>query len=101
MDELEAMREPRRLQHLARSDQIRRVEAELRVLAAARRPFARAFAVQAHANADLRLDADLLRRADGLLKLLELLDHDDDRLAEFAAEQRDADESSDPCSRCR
>ena len=35
-----------------------------------------------------------LRSADGLLQLLEFLDHDDDRLAELAAEQGDADESA-------
>ena len=45
MNELETMRESRRFQHLARRDQAGGVETELRVLAAARRPFARALAV--------------------------------------------------------
>ena len=48
--------------------------------------------MQTHADADHRFDADFLGRADRLLKLLEFLHHDDDRLAELAAEQRDADE---------
>ena len=62
------------------------LEPELRVLAAARRPFARAFAVQPHPDADQRLDAHLLGDPQRLLQLLEFLDDDDDRLAEAAAE---------------
>ena len=49
------------------------------------RPFAGAFAVQTHANSDVRFDADFLCGANGLLELLEFLDDDDDRLAELAA----------------
>ncbi len=94
MNELEAMRESRRFQHLARGHEAGGIETKLRVLAAAGRPFARALAVQAHANADVRLDADFLRSADRLLEFLELLDHDDNGLAELAAEQSDADESA-------
>ena len=67
---------------------------KLRVLAAARRPFARAFAVQPHANADVRLDAHLLRDPQRLLQLLEFFDDDDDRLAEPAAEHGGANEGA-------
>src|SRR6266481_4785710 len=58
----------------------------------ARRPFARAFAVKADANADVRFHADFLCSADRLLKLFEFLGNDDHLLAELAAKQRDADE---------
>ena len=94
VDELETMREPVRLQHLARRDEVRRAQAELRVLAAARRPLAGAFAVQPHADADDRLDAHFLRDAQRLLQLLELLDDEDDLLAELAAEHRGANKSA-------
>ena len=79
MNELEAMRQARRLQHFARGNEARGIETELRVLAAAGRPFARAFAVKTHADADVRFDADFLCRANRLLELFEFLDHDDDR----------------------
>ena len=87
MNELETMRQTGLFQHLARRDEVGGIETELRVLAAARRPFARAFAVKPHANADARLDANFFRSANRLLELLEFFDHDDDRLAELAAEQ--------------
>ena len=77
MNELEAMRQSRGLQHFARGDETCGIETELRVLAAARRPFARAFAVKPHANSDVRLDADFLCRANCLLELFEFLDDDD------------------------
>ena len=93
MNELEAMRQTGVFQHLTCSNEIGRVETELRVLAAARRPFAGAFAVQAHANADVRFDADFFRSANGLLKLFQFFDDNDDRFAEFAAKQRNANES--------
>ena len=64
MNELEAMRESSGFQHFARGNETRGVETELRVLSAAGRPFAGAFAVQTDANTDHRLDADFLRRAD-------------------------------------
>ena len=92
MDELETMREAGGLQHFAGGNETCRIETELRVLAATRRPFARAFAVKAHANADVRFHADFLCRADCLLELFEFLGNDDDLLAELATEQRDADE---------
>src|SRR5205807_9429300 len=69
-------------------------EPELRVLAAARRPLTRAFAVKPDADSDERLDPDFLRSADRLLKLFEFFHHDDDGLAELPAEQRDANEGA-------
>ena len=60
MNELETMREPGRLQHFARGDETGGVETELRVLAAARRPFAGAFAVQTDANSDVAVRRRLL-----------------------------------------
>ena len=85
---------PAALQHFARRHQAGGIETELRVLTAARRPFSRALAVKPHTNADVRLDANFLGRANRLLEFLEFLDHDDDGLAELATEQRDANESA-------
>ena len=92
MNEFETMREAGRLQHFARGNETCGVETELRVLAAARRPFASAFAVKTHANSDVRFHADFLCCADCLLELFEFLGNDDHLLAELATEQRDADE---------
>src|SRR6266849_6004037 len=92
MNQLEAMSEARLLQHLTRGDKIGGVETELRVLAAARRPFTVTFAVQSHANSNHRLDADFFCRTNGLLKLFEFLDDDDDQFSEFATEQRNPNE---------
>ena len=86
--------EPLRLEHFARRNQVRRAQAELRVFAAARRPFPGAFAVQPHPDADVRLDAHLLCDPQRLLKFLEFLDDDDDRLAETTSEHGGADEGA-------
>src|SRR5580704_3635002 len=86
------MRQACGLQHFARSDETCGIETELRVLATAWRPFARAFAVKADANADVRFHADFLCCADRLLKLFELFGNDDHLLAELATKQRDTDE---------
>src|SRR5262249_25511076 len=86
------MREACGLQHFARGNETGGIEAELRVLAATRRPFSRAFAVETHANADVRFHADFLCRADRLFQLLELFGNDDYLLSELATEQRDANE---------
>ena len=48
-----------RLEHLGGGQQLGRAQAELGVFAAALGPLAHAFAEQARANADQRLDADL------------------------------------------
>src|SRR6266852_506890 len=90
MNELEAMREASFFQHLTRSDQIGCVQAKLGVLAATRRPFAGAFAVQPDTNPDQWLDADFFRSANGLLELLKFFDNDYSFFAELAPEQRDA-----------
>jgi hypothetical protein len=78
MHELQAMRQAFAFQEITRCDEIRRIEAELRVLATARRPLAEAFAVQSHTNADVRLDADLLRNPNRLLQFLDFFDDDND-----------------------
>src|SRR5438132_3640540 len=93
MNEPETMGEIGRFQHLAGRDQPGSVEAELRVLASARRPFARPSTVKANADPDVRLDPDFLRGANRMLQFFQLLDHNDDRLAELAAEQRDSNVS--------
>ena len=72
------MREPCLFQHLAGGDEIGGVEAELRVLTAARRPFAGTFAVQPDSNPNHRFDANFFCGADGLLELFEFLNNDDD-----------------------
>src|SRR5437667_276832 len=56
------MGEPGFFQHLAGSDQTGCVETELGVLAAAGRPFARAFGMEAHPNSDQWLDAHFFCR---------------------------------------
>ena len=53
----------------------------------------RALAQQPRADADQRLDAELLGDGDDLAQLLELLDDHDDLLAQLGAEQRHADEA--------
>ena len=60
MQQLQTMAEIFRLQHFRRRQQFHRAQAELRVFAAALRPFARALAQQPRADADERLDAKLL-----------------------------------------
>ena len=54
------MRQPGLFQHLTGSHEIGGVETEFGILAAAGRPFARAFAIQTSANANVWLEADLL-----------------------------------------
>src|SRR5262245_35904926 len=93
MKKFEAMRQPGILQHLAGSDEIGCVETELCVIAAARCPFPGAFAVQASANSNVRLDPNLLRRSNDLLNLFQLFCDNDNRLPQFAAKQRYANES--------
>src|SRR5206468_4544134 len=94
MDEFKTMREASRLQHFARGNETCRIETELRVLAATRRPFPSAFAVKTNANSDVRFHADFLCRADCLLELFEFLGNDDHFLTELTTEQRDADKRS-------
>src|SRR5579872_209637 len=60
-------------------------ETELRVLAAGRRPFARAFRQEADADADPRLDVHLRGDLCDRAQLRQLLGDDDDFLAELAA----------------
>src|SRR5882724_12362419 len=93
MEELKGLRQSGLLQHLACSNQIGGVQAEFGVLAAARRPFAGAFAVQASTNANVGLDADLVGCTNDLFQLFQLFRDDNDRFAKFAAKQRDANKS--------
>src|SRR5207244_12610389 len=82
MNQFQTMPEAGVLQHLTRGDETRGVETELRVLAAARRPFAGTLAVQTHANPDDRFEADVFRRLNRLFELSEIFDDADNELAE-------------------
>src|SRR5882724_7259800 len=75
------------------ASQIGGAEAEFGVLAAARRPFAGAFAIQASTNANVGLDANFVRCANDLLQFFQFFRDDNDRFAKFAPKQRDANES--------
>src|SRR5437762_13957180 len=86
------MRQARGLQYFARGDETCGIETELRVLASARGPFARAFAVKADANADVRFHADFICRADLLLDLFELFVNDVHLLVVLSSKHLDADE---------
>ena len=86
------MRQPGLFQYLTGSNETGCVETEFSVFATARRPFARAFAIQAGTNADVWFNADLVRRANGLLEFFQLFNNNDDRLAKFATEKCDANE---------
>ena len=94
VDQLEAMGQPFGFQEFARGYQVRGVEAELRVLSATRGPLPGTFAMQPHANPDVRLHPHLPRHPDRLLQFLDLLDHDDDRLAQPPPEHGGADVSA-------
>src|SRR4030088_1696291 len=93
MNELETMREPGRFQHFTGRNQTGGIETELRVLAAARRPFSAAFAVKPNTDADVRFHTNFLGGADRLLQLFEFLDDDNGRLAKLSTKERDADVS--------
>src|SRR5581483_7883771 len=92
VDEFEAMREARGLQHSAGGYETCSIEAEFCVLAAAGCPFAGTFAVKTYPNTNMRFHANFLRGADCLLQLFELFGDDDHFFAKLAAEQRDTDE---------
>ena len=59
VNKFEAMAESRCLQCFTGCEQAGSVEPEFCIFATARRPFARTLVVQPHANADVRLNADL------------------------------------------
>src|SRR5206468_1289742 len=92
MDEFKTVPEASRLQHFARGNETCCIETELRVLAATRCPFSRAFAVKTHANSDVRFHPDFFCCTDCLLELFEFLGNDDHLLTELTTQQRDADE---------
>src|SRR5437870_10376492 len=87
------MCQARLFQHLTGGDETGCVETEFGIFAAARRPFARAFAIQASTNTDERFDADLVRNANGLLEFFQLFGNNDDRFAKFPTEKCNANES--------
>src|SRR5882724_3720954 len=93
MKQLETRHEAGLFQHLTGSNEVGCIETEFRVLAAARGPFARAFAMQAHTNADIRLDANFVRNANGLLELFQLFSNNDDRFAKFTPEKSNPNKS--------
>src|SRR4029077_9201651 len=93
MKELKTVRQPGVFQHLAGSHEICGVETKFGVLAAARRPFAGAFAIQASTNANQGLDADFVRCANDLLKFFQFFSDDNDRFTKFSAKQRNANKS--------
>ena len=92
MHELEAMREPVFLEEIARPHEVRRGQAELRVLPTAGRPLAGGTRLQAHPQTHQWLDAHFLGNLDDLAQFLDLLDDHDDLLAQLAAHQRVLDE---------
>ena len=92
MHELEAVRKIVLLEVIAARDEFRRGQAELRVLAAARGPFARSARVQTHAETDERLDVHLAGNFHDLPQFLDLLDDQDNLLAKLAAQERVLDE---------
>ena len=93
MHELQAVRQAGGLEHFARDEQVRGAQSELCVLPATQRPLSRAFRREPHADSDPRLRADLSRHGENLRQLLELLDDENDALAEFRAEQRILDQT--------
>ena len=86
------MCESRRLQRLARHDEVRRAQAELRILSPAQRPLARALRHQPHTHSDPRLYAHFAGDGEDLGEFLQLLHDEDHALAEPRAEQRILDE---------
>src|SRR5262245_54100113 len=94
MNKLKAMPEALRLQHFARHDQVRRAQAELRVLSPARRPFSRAFAMQSYPDPDVGLDAHFLCNPQRLFQFLQFFDNYHDRLAETTAKHGRPDKGS-------
>ena len=91
MHELEALLHLRGAQFLDGEKDLGGVEAELGVVAGGERPLALAARLEFYAEADHGLHAGLLRDLDDVVDLGDLLDDDDDLLAELAAEEREAD----------
>ncbi len=92
MHQLEAIRQPGRLERIARGHQIGRAQPEFRIFTAAGRPFAGSLGSQTHPHPDHRLDADLLGNGQDLEKLLEFFNHQNHLFAQLTAQQRVLDE---------
>ena len=86
MDKLEAVGHALAAEQFARPDQFRGGQAELGVLAAARRPLAGTLGGEAHAHADPRFDIHLLGHGEDLREFLDFFHHHDQALAELATE---------------
>src|SRR6476469_7195815 len=93
MNQLQAMRQPLTLQHVAGGNEIDGIESKLRVLASTGGPFARAFTGQTDTNANERFDPNFLGGANGLLQFFQLLNYDDDLFVQFAPQQGDPNKS--------
>ncbi len=91
MDETQAGAELGSAQFLAREEDLGRVEAELGVVAGGHGPLALAAGLELAAEADHGLHAGLLGDADDVIDLGELLDDEDDLLADLPAEEGEAD----------
>ena len=93
MHELEAVEPVLGAQHPDRGQELGGGKPELGVVPAGALPLAPALGGQAHAHAEVRLDAQLLRDGDDLDQLAQLLDHQDHALAQALAVQGQADEA--------
>src|SRR5438477_2704298 len=92
MNQFQRMGQALRFEHLARCHQTDGVESKFGVLPSARSPFSGPFAVETDADSDQRLNTNFFRGTNGLLQFFQLLHHKNHLLAQFAPEQRDADE---------
>ena len=91
MDEAQAGLEFGFAELFAREENFGRVEAELGVVAGGHGPFAFAARLEFGAETDHGLHADFLGDFDDVVDFGELLDDEDDFLAELAGEEREAD----------
>src|SRR5207248_2180465 len=94
MYQFEAVGQPTRLQRFAGDNEVNGVQAELGVFTAAGSPFPGAFAGEANANTNERLNSNFFRNSDCLFKLFKLFDNDNDGLAQLAPKQGYSNERS-------
>ncbi len=93
MEQLEAVPEVFRPEHLRGREQLGGAQAELGVLAAALGPFARPFGQEPRPNAEDRLDPQLLGELDDVPQFLQFFHDQDDALAQLDADQGHLDEA--------
>ena len=94
MKQLETMLHFFRAQNFGGGEKFGGVQAEFGIFPSALGPFAGAFAEQAGADPDQRLDSHLPRDRNDLLQLLQFLHHHDDFFAKLDAHEGHADEQS-------